>query len=87
MDCVELKAEQVLEKSWAVVLLSVEARSCQPEGTAALNTGSQAVGVQPECSLQGAVGRQPPKWGSERPHPAGEARAAQGLEEGVLGYL
>lgn len=54
MGCVELNAEPVLRESRAVVLLSTEARPCQPEGTADLNAGSQAVGVQPGCSKQDA---------------------------------
>lgn len=54
MGCVELNAEPVLRKSWVVVLLSMEARPFQPEGTADLNAGSRAVGVQPECSKQDA---------------------------------
>ena len=50
----ELNAEPVLRKSRAVVLLSTEARPRQPEGTAALNAGSQAVRIQPGCSKQDA---------------------------------
>lgn len=87
MGWVELNTGRVLEKSRAVVLLSIEARPCQPEGTADPNAGSQAVGVQPGCCLQDAAEEEPPKWGSERPHPTGQARTAQGLEGGTPGLL
>lgn len=59
MGCVELNTEAVLRKNKAVVLLSTEARPCQLEGTAALNAGSQAVGVQPGCSKQDAEKKGP----------------------------
>lgn len=81
MSCAEQNVDPVLGKSWVAVLLSMEPRPCQPEGTADLKAGSQAVGIQPGCPLQDAVEERPPEWGSERSHPTGEARAAQGLED------
>lgn len=62
MGCVEQNAEPVLGKSRVAVLLSTEARPCQPEGTADLKAGSQAVGIQPGCPLQDTVEERPPNW-------------------------
>jgi hypothetical protein len=62
-------------------------QACQPEGTADLKAGAQAMGILPGCPLQDAVEGRPLKLGSERSLPTGEARAAQGLEEAGLDHL
>lgn len=86
MGCAEQNAEPVLGKSWVAVLLSMETRPCQPEGTADVKAGSRALGIQPGCPLQAAIEERPLKWGSERSHPTGEARAAQHLEDAGLDH-